>query len=140
MHSFTLTAVGNLARDPDLVRHRELHYTRLCVIGTDFLGRSADGSSREVATCLRFVAYGAMGDALVRHARKGDQLFLVARVRGVRAGNQCAGDGCDHEFVVEAFRFGAAGRAKRDAWNASAPGHPAPPAEATAATTLSSTL
>ena len=61
MNSFTLTAVGNLACDPQLVRHRDLHYARLCLIGNDFVGRSADGATREIATRLAFLAYGAMG-------------------------------------------------------------------------------
>lgn len=126
MNSFTLTAVGNLACDPELVRHRELHYARLCLIGNDFVGRTADGASREVATRLYFIAYGAMGEALVRHARKGDQLFLLARVRGVSAVDPDSV--CDHEFVIEGFRFGAAGRLKREAWQA----HSAPPRAAAA--------
>ncbi|MBV9696011.1 MAG: hypothetical protein JO005_03690 [Gammaproteobacteria bacterium] len=119
MNSFTLTAVGNLACDPQLVRHRDLHYARLCLIGNDFVGRSADGATREIATRLAFLAYGAMGEALVRHARKGDQLFLVARVRGNPAADESSV--CEHEFVIEGFRFGAAGRVKREAWEAQKP-------------------
>jgi single-strand DNA-binding protein len=55
MNSFTLTAVGNLARNPELVAKGETMYTRLCLVGNDYAGRDDEGGAREVVTSLWFV-------------------------------------------------------------------------------------
>ena len=81
MNSFTLTAVGNLARNPELVAKNDSSYARFCLVGNDYAGKDDEGAAREVVTSLWFVAFGAMGEALARNARKGDQLFIEARVR-----------------------------------------------------------
>ena len=33
MNSFTVTAIGNLAKNPELVTKGDTNYTRFCVIG-----------------------------------------------------------------------------------------------------------
>jgi single-strand DNA-binding protein len=55
-----------------------------------------------------------MAEAIARHARRGDQLIVDARVR---ANNWTDSDGertFGHSFICEGFRFGAPGRAKRE--------------------------
>ena len=47
MNSFTLTAVGNLARNPELVVKGATTYARFCLIGNDYAGKDEDGASRE---------------------------------------------------------------------------------------------
>ena len=59
MNSFTLSAVGNLARDPELIAKRDLTYTRFCLVGNDYAGKDEQGAAREVVTSLWFVAFGA---------------------------------------------------------------------------------
>ena len=39
MNSFTLTAVGHLARNPELVARGSMAYTRFCLVGTDYAGK-----------------------------------------------------------------------------------------------------
>jgi len=113
MNSFTLHAVGNLARNPDLLSRGEITYTRFCLIGNDYAGRDEEGVAREIVTGVWFVAFGPLGEAIARHALKGDQLILDARIR---ANNWTDANGekqYDYSFVVEGFRFGAPGKAKR---------------------------
>jgi single-strand DNA-binding protein len=55
MNSFTLTAVGNLARNPELVAKSETMYTRFCLVGNDYVGKDDEGAAREVVTSLWFV-------------------------------------------------------------------------------------
>ena len=114
MNSFTLTAVGNLARNPELVAKNDSSYTRFCLVGNDYAGKDEEGAAREVVTSLWFVAFGAMGEALARNARKGDQLFVEARVRASNWTDKQGEKQYDHSFIVEGFRFGAPGKAKRE--------------------------
>jgi single-stranded DNA-binding protein len=81
MNSFSVTAIGNLAKNPELIAKGETAYTRFCLIGNDYAGKDEGGAAREVATSLWFVAFGPLGEAIARNARKGDQLLLDARIR-----------------------------------------------------------
>jgi single-strand DNA-binding protein len=114
MNSFTLTAVGNLAADPELAVKGDTSYTRICLVGNDYAGRDEHGNVREVATSLWLVAFESLGETIAKNARKGDQLILQAQIR---ANNWTDKDGekrYDHSFVVLGFRFGAPGKAKRE--------------------------
>jgi len=114
MNSFEVSAIGNLARNPELVTKGDSSYTRFCLIGNDYGGREDDGSAREVVTSLWFVAFGALGEAIATNARTGDQLILKARIRANNWTDQQGEKQYDHSFVVDGFRFGAPGRVKRD--------------------------
>jgi single-strand DNA-binding protein len=81
MNSFQVTAVGNLAKNPELIAKGDVSYTRFCLIGNDYAGKDEDGSAREVVTSLWFVAFGGLGEALASNALKGDQLIVEARIR-----------------------------------------------------------
>jgi len=114
MNSFTLTAVGNLARNPEFVAKNDTSYARFCLVGNDYAGKDEGGSAREVTTSLWFVAFGAMGESLARNARKGDQLFVEARVRASNWTDKQGEKKYDHSFIVDGFRFGAPGKLKRE--------------------------
>ena len=114
MNSFTLTAVGNLAKNPELTAKADVMYTRFCLVGNDYAGKDDEGKPRDAVTSLWFVAFGSLGEAIARNARKGDQLILQAQIR---ANNWTDKDGerqYDHSFIVQNFRFGAPGKIKRE--------------------------
>jgi len=114
MNSFSLTAVGNLAKNPELAVKGDTAYTRICLVGNDYAGKDEQGNAREAVTSLWFVAFEGLGEAIAKNARKGDQLILQAQVR---ANNWTDKDGerqYDYSFVVQGFRFGAPGKAKRE--------------------------
>jgi single-strand DNA-binding protein len=114
MNSFTLTAVGNLARDPELAVKGDTTYTKFCLVGNDYAGKDEHGHAREAATSLWFVAFDGLGEAIAKNARKGDQLVLQAQVRANNWTDKEGEKQYDHNFVVQTFRFGAPGRAKRE--------------------------
>jgi len=114
MNSFTLTAVGNLARNPELVAKNGTSYTRFCLVGNDYAGKDEEGTAREVVTTAWFTAFGALGEALAHNARKGDQLFIEARMRANNWTDKQGERQYDHSFIVDGFRFGAPGRLKRE--------------------------
>jgi single-strand DNA-binding protein len=114
MNSFQLTAVGNLARDPELAAHNEKSYARFCLVGNDYAGKDEVGAAREVVTTLWFTAFGPLGETLARTARKGDQLIVEARVRANNWTDKQGEKQYDHSFIVEGFRFGAPGKIKRE--------------------------
>jgi len=114
MNSFTLIAVGNLAKNPELLVKGDTTYTRFCLIGNDYAGKDDQGNSRELTTTIWFVAFEGLGEAIARNARKGDQLVVQAQIR---ANNWTDADGeakYDHSFVAQSFRLGAPGKAKRE--------------------------
>jgi len=118
MNSFTVVAVGNLARNPELVAKGDTMYTRFCLVGNDYAGKDEEGAAREVITSLWFVAFDALGEALAKNARKGDQLILEARIRSNNWTDKQGEKQYDHSFVVVGFRFGAPGRMKREEFDA----------------------
>ena len=118
MNSFKLIAVGNLARNPELVAKSETLYTRFLLVGNDYAGRDEEGAAREVVTSLWFVAFGALGEAVAKNARKGDQLIVEARVRSNNWTDKQGEKQYDHTFILEGFRFGAPGPAKREEFEA----------------------
>jgi len=114
MNSFTLTAVGNLARNPEFVSKNDVSYTRFCLVGNDYAGKDEGGTTREVTTSIWFVAFGALGETLARNGRKGDQLVVQARVRANNWTDKQGDKQYDHSFIVDGFRFGAPGKVKRE--------------------------
>jgi single-strand DNA-binding protein len=114
MNSFTLTAVGNLARDPEVAVGGGISYTRICLVGNDYAGKDEHGNARELVTSLWLVAFDSLGEAIAKNSRKGDQLILQAQVRANNWTDKEGEKQYDHSFVVQNFRFGAPGKAKRE--------------------------
>ncbi len=126
MNSFTLNAVGQLARNPEPVAKSDASYTRFCLVGNDYAGRDEEGAAREIVTSLWFVAFGALGESLAKNARKGDQLIVQARVRANNWTDKQGEKQYDHSFIVEGFRFGAPGKVKREEFDAHRGDEPVP--------------
>jgi single-strand DNA-binding protein len=108
MNSFTLFAIGNLADDPIKGTKGEC---RFALIGNDYAGQDREDQK----TSIRFVAFDGLGEAIAKNARKGDQLILEARIRANNWKDESNEMHYDYSFIVESFRFGAPGRAKREA-------------------------
>jgi single-strand DNA-binding protein len=121
MNSFTLTAIGNLAKNPELTAKGDTMYTRFCLVGNDYAGKDEEGAAREVVTSLWLVAFGALGEAIAKNARKGDQLIVDAQIRANNWTDKQGEKQYDHSFVVQGFRFGAPGKAKREEFAAARP-------------------
>jgi len=114
MNSFTVTAIGNLAKDPELAVKGDTTYTKICLVGNDYAGKDEQGNAREAVTSIWFVAFESLGEAIAKHARKGDQLIVQAQIR---ANNWTDKDGekqYNLSFVIQNFRFGAPGKIKRE--------------------------
>jgi len=114
MNSFKVQAIGNLARNPELTAKGETMYTRFCLVGNDYQGKDEEGNQREVTTAVWFVAFGSLGEAIAKNARKGDQLIVDARIRANNWVDKQGEKQYDYSFVVQGFRFGAPGKVKRD--------------------------
>ena len=81
MNSFMVTAVGNLAKNPELAVKGDTTYTRICLVGNDYAGKDEQGNAREAVTSLWFVAFENLGEVIAKNARKGDQLIVQAHIR-----------------------------------------------------------
>jgi single-stranded DNA-binding protein len=101
MNSFSLTAVGNLARNPEFVSKNDTSYTRFCLVGNDYAGKDEGGAAREVTTSVWFVAFGLLGETLARTCRTGDQLVVQARVRANNWTDKQGEKQYDHSFIVD---------------------------------------
>jgi single-strand DNA-binding protein len=114
MNSFTVIAVGNLAKEPELAFKGDTTYTRICLVGNDYAGKDEQGNAREDVTSLWFVAFENLGEAIAKNARKGDQLILQAQIRSNNWTDKEGEKHYDHSYVIQNFRFGAPGKAKRE--------------------------
>jgi single-strand DNA-binding protein len=114
MHSFNITAVGNLARDPEINVKGDTTCTRICLVGNDYAGKDEQGNAREAVTSLNLVAFDGLGEAIAKNARIGDQLIVEAQIRSNNWTDKDGEKRYDHSFVVQGFRFGAPGKAKRE--------------------------
>ena len=114
MNSFNVTAVGNLAKNPELTVKGDTTYTRFCLVGNDYAGKDEQGNAREAVTSLWFVAFEGLGETIAKNARKGDQLILQAQIRSNHWTDKEGERQYDYSFVVQSFRFGAPGKAKRE--------------------------
>ena len=131
MNSFKLTAVGNLARNPELGTTGDATFARFCLVGKDEIEEGEQTGPRHVATSLWFFAFGDIALTIARHASKGDQLILEARV----VANQWTDPGGEkqlgHTFIVTGFKFGAR-RSGHGSPTTSRPGVPDKPVPAAA--------
>jgi single-strand DNA-binding protein len=114
MNSFTVTAVGNLAKDPESAVKGDTNYTKICLVGNDYAGKDEHGNAREAVTSLYFVAFDSLGEVIAKNARKGDQLIVQAQVRDNTWTDKEGEKQYDHSYVIQSFRFGAPGRIKRE--------------------------
>jgi single-strand DNA-binding protein len=114
MYSFNLTAVGNLANNPELAVKGDTTYTKFCLVGNDYAGKDEQGNARESVTSLWFVAFDSLGEVIAKNVRKGDQLIVEAQVRSNNWTDSEGEQHFDHSFIVQSFRFGAPGKAKRE--------------------------
>ena len=114
MNSFTVTAVGNLAKDPELGQKGDTSYARICLVGNDYAGKDAHGNAREAVTSLWFVAFESLGEAIAKNARVGDQLIVQAQIRANNWTDKEGEKQYDYSYVIQSFRFGAPGKAKRE--------------------------
>jgi single-strand DNA-binding protein len=114
MNSFTVTAVGNLAKDPEPAVKGDTSYTKFCLVGNDYAGKDEQGNARETVNTLWFVAFEGLGETIAKNVRKGDQLILQAQIRSNNWTDKEGEKQYDHSFVVQTFRFGAPGRIKRE--------------------------
>ena len=107
MNSFRLTAVGQLARNPELSIKGEITFARFCLVGDDEVSEGEQDGPREVVTSLWFFAFGDIASTIAHNAGKGDQLILEARVVANRWTDQGGETQHGHTFIVTGFRFGA---------------------------------
>jgi len=114
MKSFKITAIGNLASDPEVGVKDNTTFTRFCLIGNDYAGRDGDGHAKEVVTSIYFVAFNGLGEAIGRYVRKGDQLFIEGHIQANNWTDKEGDRQFDHSFIVDGFRFGAKGRLSRE--------------------------
>ena len=112
MDSFVLRAVGHLRRNPEIVARGDTVHTRFCLVGHDYADKDEEGDAREIVTAVWFVASGPLGEALWRHSRKGDQLFVKAHVRQAVVADPQGVNHSHHDYVVTGFHFGAVSKFK----------------------------
>jgi single-strand DNA-binding protein len=107
VNSFRLTAVGQLARNPELSTKGEITFARFCLVGDDEVSEGEQDGPREVVTTLWFFAFGDIASTIAQNARKGDQLILEARVVANNWTDKGGERQYGHTFIVTGFKFGA---------------------------------
>ena len=105
MSSFSVRAIGYLARNPDFMATENGSYCRFCLKSDDYSEDDEQGHFTVVSQSVWFVATHLMGAAIADNARKGDQLFVEGKIRQHHW--TAKGRNEDTTFVVTGFRFGA---------------------------------
>jgi single-stranded DNA-binding protein len=103
MSSFSVTAIGHLARNPEVLVAPEGIYCRFCLTSDDCTEDDEQGRFTVIVQSIWFVATHMIGASIADFARKGDQLFVEGKIRKhhwTAKGNE------EHTFVVTGFRFG----------------------------------
>jgi len=104
MNSFSFGAIGQLARNPELVVTEGGTFCRFCLTSEDYTEDDEQGGFRVVVQSVWFVATHVIGAAIADSARKGDQLFVEGKIR--RRHWTAKGRNEDTTLVVTGFRFG----------------------------------
>lgn len=104
LSSFSVGAIGYLARNPEVLVSEQGTYCRFCLTSEDSTEDDEHGRFTVIAQSVWFVATHMTGAAIADGARKGDQLFVVGKIR--RNHWTAAGRNEDYTFVVTGFRFG----------------------------------
>jgi single-stranded DNA-binding protein len=107
VNSFKLTAIGDLARNPELITKGDITFARFCLVGWDELSESEYGGPRETVTSLWFLAFSEIATAIANSAGKGDQLILEARIVAHQWTDSQGDKQLGHTFIVTGLRFGA---------------------------------
>ena len=107
MNSFTLRAVGTLARNPEAVTSENVTVARFCLIGHDHIGNDGRWMPREITTSIWFLAFDDIAVSVLQNARKGDQLIVEARPNAEYKINQDGSRYQEVDFIVTGFKYGA---------------------------------
>ena len=93
MTSFSVRAMGYLARDPDLVVAEEGSSCRFCLMSESCTEDDKQSGFAVVVESVWFVATHLVGAAIADSARKGDQLFVEGKTREkpLDGGGECRG-------------------------------------------------
>ncbi len=104
MSSFAVSAIGYLARNPEVVATDKGTFCRFCLTSEDYTEDDEQGRFTVIVQSIWFVATHLIGAAIADRARKGDQLFVEGKIRRY---HWTANGSDDATFVVTGFRFGA---------------------------------
>jgi single-stranded DNA-binding protein len=104
MSSFSIRAIGYLARSPEVHVAAEGTYCRFCLTSEDSTEDDRLGRLTVVVQTIGFVATHLVGAAIADAARMGDQLVVEGKIRNHHW--TAKGRHEDHTFVVTGFRFG----------------------------------
>lgn len=105
MNSFTLHAVGNLARNPELCAQGDVAFVRFCLVGEDYV--ETDTGTKCLVSTVWFHAFDEFAVELRDGAQKGDQLIVEARVSATMRTDKVGEHYCDTTFIVTGFKYGA---------------------------------
>ena len=106
MFSFTAFGVGVLARSPEVCSQGDTAYVKFCLVASDEV-EDDKGKAIEISSAVWFAAFGEAGDAIIKHARKGDQLIVAGYIRPHTRIEESGGRVYDTTLVVTDYRFGA---------------------------------
>lgn len=105
---------GHLSAAPVMTQPNGKAVVRFRLIRNEFTGTDDDGNRREDrVVAADFVCFGKRGEALAKHAQKGDALEVQARFEN----NNYEKNGemvYSYNLIVDSWEFGAPGRLKRE--------------------------
>ena len=104
---------GRLAAAPELAGNGDKARCKFRLIANEYAGKDDGGAVKERTVALPFTAFRAKAEAIAKHARKGDQLIVTARIENNNFEHQ-GEERFDYNFIVDDFEFGAPGAESRE--------------------------
>lgn len=124
--SNSLHFTGRIAKAPVLTGNGDRAVCKFTLIRNEYAGKDQAGERKEdKVISIQFTAFRGKAEAIAKHAFKGDQLIVSARIEN---NNWTDGEDqkhYDYGFIIDDFEFGAPGEEKR-AFLAERSAEPAP--------------
>lgn len=107
--------VGRVAKSVTVAGIGDKAVAKFTLIDNEYAGKdAATGEAKERVVAVPFTAFARRAEALGKNVHVGDQLIVQFRIANNNYKDKAGEDNYGFEFIVEDFKFGAPGAAKRE--------------------------
>ena len=106
--------VGRVAKAVTLAGIGDKAVAKFTLIDNEYAGKDAGGEARERVVAIPFTAFARRAEALAKNVHVGDQLIVEYRIANNNYTDKDQKEHYGFEFVLDDFKFGAPGAAKRE--------------------------
>lgn len=106
--------VGRVAKAVTLTGNGDKAVAKFTLMDNEYAGKDGGGETKERVVAIPFTAFSRRAEAIAKNVHVGDQLIVQYRVANNNYTDKDQKEHYGFEFIVEDFKFGAPGAAKRE--------------------------